>query len=46
MLVSLDGYIEAPHGDIGWTDPVEELHRHFNQQDAALSAFLYGRGDV
>jgi dihydrofolate reductase len=44
MLVSLDGFIEAPHGDISWTDPVEELHRHFNEQDGSLSAFLYGRG--
>lgn len=44
MLVSLDGYIEAPGHDIGWTNPDEELHRHFNDFAREAGTHLYGRG--
>lgn len=30
MMVSLDGYIEADSGDIGWSIPDAELRQHFN----------------
>jgi dihydrofolate reductase len=41
--VSLDGYIEAPGHDIGWTIPDEELHRHFNDQERQIGTHLFGR---
>jgi dihydrofolate reductase len=43
MSVSLDGLIEATDGDLGWSYPDEELHKHFNDQEAAIDTFLYGR---
>jgi len=43
MLVSLDGFIEAPNGDLSWSFPDEELHKHFNARERAIDTFLYGR---
>lgn len=43
MLVSLDGYIEAPGHDIGWTIPDDELHQHFNDVAREVTTHLYGR---
>lgn len=43
MSVSLDGYIEDSDGDIGWTYIDEELHQHFNEQEARVGTALYGR---
>ena len=44
MSVSLDGFTEAPDGDLRWSFPDEELHRHFNEQEALIDLHLYGRG--
>lgn len=44
MSISLDGFIEAPDGDLRWSFPDEELHRHFNEQEALIDLHLYGRG--
>ena len=44
MSVSLDGFIEAADGDLGWSYPDEELHSHFNDQEAMIGVHLYGRG--
>jgi dihydrofolate reductase len=43
MSVSLDGYIEAPDGDLSWSFPDEELHQHFNDREAMIDTYLYGR---
>jgi dihydrofolate reductase len=43
MGVSLDGFIAAPGGDIGWSAPDEELHRFHNQQTREISSHLCGR---
>ncbi len=43
MGVSVDGFIAAPGGDIGWSRPDEELHRFHNEQARATGAQLYGR---
>jgi dihydrofolate reductase len=43
MSVSLDGFIEGPDREIDWHMVDDELHRHFNQQLAAMGAFLSGR---
>jgi len=43
MNVSLDGYVAAPDGSLGWAIVDEELHRFFNDQARAMDAFLYGR---
>jgi dihydrofolate reductase len=45
MSVSLDGYFEGPDGDLGWHLVDEELHTHFNEHIAGMSAFLNGRVD-
>ena len=44
MSVSLDGFIEAPDGDLSWSYPDEELHSHFNAKEAGIGIHLYGRG--
>jgi dihydrofolate reductase len=44
MSVSLDGFIEAANGDLSWSYPDEELHKHFNEQEAMIGVHLYGRG--
>jgi dihydrofolate reductase len=41
--VSLDGYMEGPNGDIDWSSPSDELHKHFNDQEREIDIFLYGR---
>lgn len=43
MTVSLDGFIAAPGGDIGWSAPDEELHRFHNDEVRELGAHLLGR---
>lgn len=43
QLVSLDGYIEDINGNIDWTAPGEELHRHFNKLEKSLDINFYGR---
>ena len=41
--VSLDGFIEDAQGSLDWSNPDEELHRHFNQLEASTDILLYGR---
>ena len=43
MMVSLDGYIAGPDGDIGLPVPEGELHRHFNDMMKQTSIELCGR---
>lgn len=43
MSVSLDGFMEAPGGDLTWQLVDEELHGHFNAWLATAGAFLDGR---
>jgi dihydrofolate reductase len=43
MSVSLDGFIEAANGDLSWSYPDEELHEHFNDREAMIDTYLYGR---
>src|SRR3954453_377254 len=44
MNLSLDGYIAAPGGDIGWSVPSDELFQWWSDQVLASSLTLYGRG--
>jgi dihydrofolate reductase len=43
MSVSVDGFIETADGDLSWSNPDPELHRHFNELERAISTCLYGR---
>jgi dihydrofolate reductase len=43
MSVSLDGFMEGPNRELDWHLVDDELHGHFNEQLAAMSAFLGGR---
>lgn len=43
MMVSLDGYIARPDGDIGLPVPEEALHQHFNDMMEQTSMELCGR---
>jgi dihydrofolate reductase len=43
MSISLDGYIEGPDREIDWHQVDDQLHDHFNEQLAAMGAFLSGR---
>lgn len=42
-MVSLDGYIAGPTGDIGLSVPEDALHRHFNDMMEQTSKELSGR---
>ena len=43
MSVSLDGFMEGPDRELDWHLVDDELHAHFNEQLAAMGAFLDGR---
>jgi dihydrofolate reductase len=43
MSVSLDGFFEGPGRELDWQTVDDELHRHFNEELASMSAFLDGR---
>jgi dihydrofolate reductase len=43
MSVSLDGFVEGPNRELDWQLVDDELHAHFNEQLAAMGAFLDGR---
>jgi dihydrofolate reductase len=43
MSMSLDGYVETTQGDLSWSVPDEELHRHFNDREREFEVNLYGR---
>jgi len=43
MSVSLDGFMEGPNRELDWHLVDDELHRHFNEELAAMGAFLDGR---
>ena len=44
MLCSLDGYVEDARGGFDWAAPDEEVHAFVNEQERAISTYLYGRG--
>ena len=41
--MSLDGFMAGPNGELDWQLVDDELHAHFNQVSAGMSAFLEGR---
>jgi dihydrofolate reductase len=43
MMASLDGFIEDNKGSTVWAIVDDELHKHFNEEDAAKGAYLFGR---
>ena len=43
MNLSLDGYIAAPGGDLGWGVPSDELFQWWSDRVAATGLALYGR---
>ena len=43
MSVSVDGFFEGPGRELDWHRVDEELHEHFNETLAGMSAFLDGR---
>ena len=43
MNVSLDGYIAAPDGDVGWGVPSDELFSFWSDRVGATGTALYGR---
>src|SRR6188472_1475678 len=43
MNLSLDGYINAPGGDLGWSVPSDELFQFWSDRVAATGLALYGR---
>ena len=44
LSVSLDGFMEAANGDLSWSYPDPELHKHFNEREKEIDIHLYGRG--
>jgi dihydrofolate reductase len=43
MSVSVDGFFEGPNHELDWHLVDDELHNHFNEELAAMAAFLDGR---
>jgi len=43
MNVSVDGYVAAPGGDLGWSDPSDELFQWWSDRVATTGLALYGR---
>jgi dihydrofolate reductase len=43
MNASVDGYVAAKDGDIGWSAPDDELHQYWNDQTRDIAVSLYGR---
>ncbi len=43
MMVSLDGFVARPNGDLDWVNINEELHTFANEQADEMGTFLYGR---
>ncbi|MFS0723077.1 dihydrofolate reductase family protein [Paenibacillus sp. 1P07SE] len=43
QMVSLDGFIEGPRGDISWSAPDEELFAYIQDREAQVDMHLYGR---
>ncbi|WP_127782958.1 dihydrofolate reductase family protein [Rhodococcus sp. X156] len=43
MNLSLDGYIAAPGGDIGWSAPSDELFQWWSDRVGTTDLALYGR---
>ncbi|MEV6799434.1 dihydrofolate reductase family protein [Micromonospora rifamycinica] len=44
MNLSLDGYVAAPGGDLGWGVPSDELFQWWSDRVGATDLALYGRG--
>lgn len=42
-MVSLDGFIDGPNGELDWSLIDEELHNFINDQQSEIGAYLYGR---
>lgn len=42
-IASLDGYVEDTDGNFGWAAPGEEAHAFFNELEAPVGTYLYGR---
>lgn len=43
MNVSLDGFVAAPGGDLGWGVPSDELFQYWSDRVGGTSLALYGR---
>ncbi|SDT68144.1 dihydrofolate reductase family protein [Actinoplanes derwentensis] len=43
MNLSLDGYVAAPGGDLGWSVPSDELFQWWSDRVGATGTALYGR---
>lgn len=43
MNVTLDGYVAAPHDDLGWSTPGDEVFQWWSDRVGQTSLALYGR---
>lgn len=43
MSTSLDGYVNDPDGEFGWSEPDEQTHRFVNEVQSGMGIYLLGR---
>lgn len=43
LTTSLDGYVNGPDGDIGWSEPDGETHQFVNDRQSRVGTYLAGR---
>ncbi len=43
LMVTLDGFIAGPNGELDWAIPDRELHEYINDQERSVDTHLYGR---
>ena len=42
-LVSLDGFVSGPNGELDWHVVTEDMHRVYNEEQKRFESYIFGR---